>query len=74
MLKVLGDAGNVFIQDQTIADIANTYVADAVGWIVLVAAVAVFAALGCGCGGVAPGWGSPTRPRAPKCSAWAPSS
>ena len=42
---MLGDAGNVFIQDETIVGIANTYVADAViGWIVLVAAVVVFAA------------------------------
>jgi len=45
LLQVLGDAGNVFIQDQTISDIANTYVADAVGWIVLLVAVAVYAAL-----------------------------
>jgi D-xylose transport system permease protein len=45
LLQVLGDAGNVFIADQTIINIANTYVADATGWIVLIAAVAVYAAL-----------------------------
>lgn len=45
VLIVLGDAGNVYISDETIVGITNTYVPAVLSWIIMAAAVVVFALL-----------------------------